>query len=93
MYNNIIFVICCCNVVLKTEQIKGLGYPLKTYQTWTVDKYQLGLERIPYSKHGNGVIGTPVLLLHGLYLSSAIFAINNSSLSKYKCFVLRPDIG
>lgn len=78
---NIILLFC-----LKTKQIKGLGYPLKTYQIWTVDKYRLGLERIPYSKRGNGVIGTPVLLLHGLYLSSAIFAINNSSLSEYYTF-------
>uniref|UniRef100_A0A2H8TSX5 Lipase n=1 Tax=Melanaphis sacchari TaxID=742174 RepID=A0A2H8TSX5_9HEMI len=63
------------------EKIKEFGYPLMTYQVRTVDKYLLGLERIPYSKHRNKSIGKPVLLLHGLYLSSAIFTINNSSLS------------
>nr|AKM28433.1 gastric triacylglycerol lipase 1 [Aphis gossypii] len=63
------------------KKIKELGYPLMTYQVWTADKYLLGLERIPHSKHRNESIGKPVLLLHGLYLSSAIFTINNSSLS------------
>ncbi|VVC27320.1 Alpha/beta hydrolase fold-1,Alpha/Beta hydrolase fold,Lipase, eukaryotic [Cinara cedri] len=66
-----------------SKQIKLFGYPLETYQVWTRDNYLLGLERIPHhGKHGaNGIIGKPVLLLHGLYLSSAIFTLNNSSLS------------
>lgn len=71
-------------ILLKAKKIKELGYPLMTYQVWTADKYLLGLERIPHSKHRNESIGKPVLLLHGLYLSSAIFTINNSSLSKSK---------
>ncbi|XP_001951191.1 gastric triacylglycerol lipase [Acyrthosiphon pisum] len=65
-----------------SRRIKEYGYPLMTYQVWTADKYQLGIERIPYSKlRSNASTGKPVLLLHGLYLSSAIFTINNSSLS------------
>lgn len=64
------------------NRIKEFGYPLMMYQIWTVDKYHLGLERIPYSKYrSNATTGRPVLLVHGLYLSSAIFTINNSSLS------------
>lgn len=71
-------------IVRKAKQIKFFGYPLETYQVWTQDKYLLGLERIPYHKKhfANDTIGKPVLLLHGLYLSSAIFTLNNSSLSK-----------
>ncbi|XP_050424541.1 lipase 3-like isoform X3 [Adelges cooleyi] len=63
------------------NQVREHGYPLKTYKFWTPDKYLLGLERIPYSKDGNGTIGRPVLLLHGLFLSSVIFTLNSSSLS------------
>lgn len=68
--------------ILKIKKIKENGYPVETHQLWTVDKFLLGLERIPYSKHSNGTVGKPVMLIHGLYLSSFIFAINNSSLSK-----------
>ncbi|XP_022170231.1 gastric triacylglycerol lipase-like [Myzus persicae] len=79
----VIFSTCDYAACLESSyRIKEFGYPLMTYQVKTVDKYQLGIERIPHSKHrSNPRPGKPVLLLHGLYLSSAIFTINNSSLS------------
>lgn len=59
-----------------------MGYPLEKYKLQTQDKYTLGLERIPYSKHGDQIIGKPIVLIHGLFLSSYVFVFLNESLSK-----------
>ncbi|XP_015364414.1 PREDICTED: lipase 3-like [Diuraphis noxia] len=71
-----------CNAPLNTEEsIIQLGYPLEKYKLQTQDKFTLGLERIPYSKTGDRTIGKPILLMHGLFLSSYIFSNTNKSLS------------
>lgn len=59
-----------------------MGYPLEKYKLQTQDMYTLGLERIPYSKYGNQTIGKPIVLIHGLFLSSYVFVFLNKSLSK-----------
>lgn len=61
-----------------------MGYPFEKYKLQTEDKYTLGLERIPYSKHGNRTVGKPILLIHGLFISSYVFVFSNQSLSKYR---------
>ncbi|XP_001951496.2 gastric triacylglycerol lipase [Acyrthosiphon pisum] len=62
-----------------SQRIKEFGYPLETYEVWTDDRAHLGLERIPHN--GNKVIGRPVLLMHGMFSDSVVFAAQNSSLS------------
>lgn len=55
---------------------------METYSVETEDHYMLGLERIPYSKNGNKIIGQPILLLHGLYGTSMFYTLSNKSLGK-----------
>ncbi|XP_050519804.1 uncharacterized protein LOC126893533 [Daktulosphaira vitifoliae] len=64
-----------------TSQIRKYGYLAETYQFWTPDKYLLGLERIPFNKRESSITGPPVLLIHGLFVSSIVFAFENTSLS------------
>ncbi|XP_026805905.1 gastric triacylglycerol lipase-like [Rhopalosiphum maidis] len=73
----------CSNVApLNTEEsVNQSGYPLEKYKLQTLDKFTLGLERIPYSKNGDRTIGKPILLMHGLFLSSFVFTNTNKSLS------------
>ncbi|XP_027844376.2 gastric triacylglycerol lipase-like [Aphis gossypii] len=72
-----------CNVApLNTEEsVNQSGYPLEKYKLQTLDKFILGLERIPFSKNGDRTIGKPILLMHGLFLSSYVFTNTNKSLS------------
>ncbi|KAL4120710.1 hypothetical protein QTP88_013352 [Uroleucon formosanum] len=80
LFSCVIFFNTCDYVTcLDTSQrIKEFGYPLETYDVWTDDRAHLGIERIPHN--GNNVIGRPVLLMHGLFSDSIVFAIRNSSL-------------
>lgn len=58
-----------------------MGYNVEVHFADTKDGYKLALERIPHNKM-NVAVGQPVLLLHGLFCSSYIFALNHSSLGK-----------
>ncbi|XP_050521663.1 gastric triacylglycerol lipase-like [Daktulosphaira vitifoliae] len=69
-------------VSLKTsDKILEFGYPLEIYETQSKDGYMLGLERIPHSRNVNKTskIGKPVLMVHGLYGTSMLFAAVNTS--------------
>lgn len=59
-----------------------MGYPFEKYKLQTPDRFTLGLERIPYSKNRDRTIGKPVLLVHGLFMSSNVYVLTNNSLGK-----------
>lgn len=69
-------------IIYQEESVNQSGYPLEKYKLQTLDKFTLGLERIPFSKNGDRTIGKPILLMHGLFLSSFVFTNTNKSLSK-----------
>lgn len=52
------------------------------YEYQSKDDFMLGMERIPYSKHGNRTIGKPVILLSGMFATSIMFVSHNLSLGE-----------
>jgi len=52
------------------------------YEYQSEDHFMLGMERIPYSKHGNKTIGKPVILLSGMFATSIVYVSHNKSLGK-----------
>lgn len=59
-----------------------MGYEVEIHLVDTEDRYTLALERVPHPKYKKA-IGDPVLLLHGLFSNSLVFALNYSSLGKF----------
>lgn len=58
-----------------------MGYDVEIHLVDTEDGYTLALERVPHSR-SNQIVGSPVLLLHGLFSNSLVFALNRTSLGK-----------
>lgn len=58
-----------------------MGYEVEIHLVDTEDGYTLALERVPHPKF-NKTVGDPVLLLHGLFSNSLVFALNYTSLGK-----------
>ncbi|XP_065207181.1 lipase 3-like [Planococcus citri] len=61
-------------------KLKEMGYEVEIHLVDTEDGYTLALERIPHPK-SNKTVGDPVLLLHGLFSNSLVFALNYTSLA------------
>ena len=55
--------------------LRAQGYPLETVWVTTPDGYKLALHRIPHGRGGKGG-GPPVLLIHGVSLSSTCWVVN-----------------
>ena len=60
-----------------------MGYEVEIHLVDTEDGYTLALERVPHPKF-NKTVGDPVLLLHGLFSHSLVFALNYTSLGKFR---------
>ncbi|CAH0553693.1 unnamed protein product [Brassicogethes aeneus] len=70
-------------LVLK-DVIKQYGYPLEEHEIITSDGYILTTHRIKHGKNGNITNKNPILLGHGLGVTSEIFlALGNTSLPYY----------
>lgn len=69
------------SLFFKHTKLKEMGYEVEIHLVDTEDGYTLALERVPHPKF-NKTVGDPVLLLHGLFSNSLVFALNYTSLGK-----------
>ncbi|MEW5302334.1 MAG: hypothetical protein WDW36_005133 [Sanguina aurantia] len=61
-----------------TALVVPKGYPLEEHVVVTRDGYKLRTFRIPHGRQST-TVGPPVLLLHGISLSSTCWVINSAT--------------
>ncbi|XP_075530099.1 lipase member K-like [Dermacentor variabilis] len=64
--------------VISAELVRSKGYPAEEHATVTEDGYVLSLQRVPRGagQRPGALTGPPVLLVHGLLSSAAVWVLN-----------------